>query len=94
MTRDIPKIFVQTVIPKGREAIIMKIWEILVNILCEIAPEVYKDYVVKEGTQEDLYVEMLKALFGVLAASLLYYKKFREDIESTRFCVNHMIHAL
>ncbi len=31
---------------------------------------------------------MLKALYGMLVASLLYYKKFRKDIEAEGFMVN------
>jgi hypothetical protein len=38
--------------------------------------------------QKVLYVRMLKALYGMLIASLLYYKKFRADIEGIRFVVN------
>ena len=35
-----------------------------------------------------LYVRMLKALSGMMIASILYYKKFRKDIESIGFEVN------
>jgi hypothetical protein len=32
---------------------------------------------------------MLKASYGMLQSSLLYYKKFHKDIESIGFKVNH-----
>ena len=88
MTLDIPNAFVQTSIPPGEEKVIKKIRGVLVDILCELAPEVYKDYVVRERKNKLLYVEMLKALYGMLVASLLYYKKFPEDIATIGFEVN------
>jgi hypothetical protein len=35
-----------------------------------------------------MYVRMLKALYGMLISSILYYKKFRKDIELIGFEVN------
>jgi hypothetical protein len=88
MTLDIPNAFVQTPIPKGGEKIIMKIRGRLVDLLLEICPGVYDDYVVYEGKNKVLYVKMLMALYGMLISSILYYKKFRKDIESIGFEVN------
>jgi hypothetical protein len=90
MTSDILNAFVQTDVgnkSKG-ERIIMKIRGPLVDILVAISPEVYQEYVVYEGKQKVLYMEMLKALYGMLQSALLYYKKFRKDIESIGFVVN------
>jgi hypothetical protein len=66
----------------------MKIRGVLVDILCDLAPEVYEDYVIGERKTKLLYVEMLKALYGMLVASLLYYKKFRKDIATIGFQIN------
>ena len=88
MSLDIPNAFVQTSIPPGDEKVIMKIRGVLVDILYELAPEVYQAYVVRGCKHKPLYVEMLKALYGMLVASLLYYKKFREDISTIGFEVN------
>jgi hypothetical protein len=88
MTLDVPNAFVQTDIPRTSERIIMKIRGSLVDILVKINPEMYKDYVVHEGKNKVLYVEMLKALYGMMIASILYYKKFRKDIEEIGFVVN------
>jgi hypothetical protein len=38
-----------------------------------------------EGKTKVLYIKMLKAIYGMLQSSLLYYKKFRKDIESIGF---------
>jgi hypothetical protein len=43
---------------------------------------------VREGKHQILYVRMLMALYGMLIASILWYKKFRKDIESIGFEVN------
>ena len=88
MTLDIPNAFLQTDIPQTREKVVMKIRGELVNILMEICPGVYEEYVVYEVKQKVLYVKMMKALYGMMIASILYYKKFRKDIEEIRFEVN------
>jgi hypothetical protein len=90
MTADIPNAFVQTDIALDGDKIIMKIRGQLVDILLEICPGVYDKYVVHEGKQKQkvLYVRMLKALYGMLISSILYYKKFRKDIEGIGFEVN------
>jgi hypothetical protein len=88
MTLDVPNAFVQTPIPKSGDKIIMKIRGSLVDILLEICPGVYDEYVIYEGKQKILYVQMLMALYGMMIASLLYYKKFRKDIEGIGFEVN------
>lgn len=90
MTADIPNAFVQTDIDKKEigERIIMKIRGPLVDMLLELSYETYSSYVVYEGNNKVLYVMMEKALYGMLQSSLLYYKKFRKDIESIGFVVN------
>ena len=92
MTCDIPNAFVQTDIPdeklKKGKRIIMKIRGALVDILVEMNPEKYSQYVTIENRRQVVYVMMLKALYGMLESSLLYYKKFKKDIETIGFEVN------
>jgi hypothetical protein len=54
-----------------------KIRGILVDILVEIAPDVYKSCVSKdkEGMKQ-LLVQFQNAMYGTMVASLLYYRKF------------------
>ena len=85
MTADIPNAFVQTDIDQSGEKIIMKIRGEMVDILVEVSPEIYSNYVVQKKGQS---VQMLKALYGMMVSSLLYYKKFRKDTESIGFEVN------
>jgi len=77
MTLVIPNAFVKMPIPQDGDKVMMKIRGPLVNILCEVCPEVYDNFVIYEGKQKVLYVRMLKALYGMMIASILYYKKFR-----------------
>ena len=42
-------------------------------LLCQLEPEVYDPYVVYEGGQPVLYVHLLKAIYGMLHSSLLFY---------------------
>ena len=91
MTSDVPNAYIQTIIPhmeKGQERIIMKIKGRLVDMLVQLAPEVYADYVVYEKGVKVLYVQVLRALYGMLVATLLWYKKFRSDLEEVGFVFN------
>jgi hypothetical protein len=88
MTLDIPNTFKQTEISLDGDKIIMKIRGQLVDILLELCPGVYDDYVIMEGKHKIMYMRMLKAVHGMLISSILYYKKFRKDIELIRFEVN------
>ena len=79
MTADVPNAFIQTDLPKdedSNERVIMKITGVLVDLLQEMAPEVYGPYVVMEKGRKVVYVQVLKGLYGMLVASILYYKKF------------------
>jgi len=65
----------------------MKIRGPLVNIRCEICPRMYDNFVIYEGKQKQkvVYERMLKDLYGMMMAAILYYKKFRKDIKSIGF---------
>ena len=91
MTADVPNAFIQTNMPEpkdGEEPVIMKITGVLVDLLVEMAPEVYGPYVVYENGRKVLYVQVLKALYGMLVASLLWYKQFKGDLEKVGFKFN------
>ena len=91
MTLDVPNAFVQTDIPQGGKRIIMKIRGALVDILMEIDPA-YQSYVRTDRQGKIIYVLMRKALYGMMVlASVLYYKKFRNDIEAVGFKINVLL---
>eukprot|EP00978_Attheya_sp_CCMP212_P046874 scaffold416585_cov22-Attheya_sp.AAC.2 len=64
MTADVPNTFVQTEIDQSGEKVIMKIRGVWVDMLVEMCPEMYEEYVVVHGKMKILYVNMLKALYG------------------------------
>ena len=91
MSGDIPNAFVQTEMPEpkpGEDRIIMKITGVLVDLLVEMAPETFGPYVVFENGQKVLYVQLLLVLYGMLIASLLWYKKWVKDLKTLGFEVN------
>ena len=91
MSADIPNEFIQATVPKDKdphERIIMKITGRLVDLLVQIAPETYAKYVVYENGRKVLYVKVLRALYGMLVSAMLWYNKFRGDLESIGFVFN------
>jgi hypothetical protein len=89
MTVDIPNAFIQTDIESTKsERVIMKIKGALVDMLVQLDAAIYKDYVILEGNNKVLYVEVLKAIYGMLQSSLLFYKKLRKDLLEIGFIVN------
>ena len=91
MSADVPNAFIQTMMPQpeaGQDRVVMKISGVLVDLLVQMAPETYGPYVVFENGRKVLYVQVIRALYGMLEASLLWYKKFRKDLEGIGFVFN------
>lgn len=59
----------------------------MVDILVNINPHVFQDFVRYEN-EKNIYVEMKKAVYRMLQASLLYYKKSRKNLEGIRFKIH------
>jgi hypothetical protein len=61
----------------------------LATMLVELAPEVYSRHIMadKKGTPV-LYVKLQKALYGLMRASLLFYRKLHLELEAYGFEVN------
>ena len=52
----------------------------LADILIRIAPQVYKKVATNDKQENTvLYVKLLKALYGLMEASLLFYQKLLKD---------------
>ena len=91
MTCDIPNAFIQAEMPEiknGEERVMMKITGVLVDMLIEINSALYSPYVVYENGKKVLYVLVLRAIYGMLEAALLWYKKFRKELEGQGFKFN------
>ena len=92
MSADIPNAFIQAQMPEvqeGEERVIMKITGMLVDLMVEIDPGRYGPFVVFENGKKILYVQVLKALYGMLVAALLWYQQFKADLEKIGFIFNN-----
>lgn len=90
MSVDIPNAFIQTEMPEveaGEERVIMKITGTIVDCLIEIDPG-YREYVVYENGKRVLCTAILRAIYDMLIASLLFYKTIRGDLEGVGFIFN------
>ena len=92
-TVDIPNAFVQTDLDLrnkdgSKKKVIMKITGKLADILIQTAPELYGSYAVKERGTIVIYVEILKALYGLLLVAVLFYKKLLKDLQAKGFVLN------
>jgi hypothetical protein len=76
MTTSIPNAFVQTSsgITKGGERIIMKIRGALVDMLVELDSHTYKEHVSFKNSSKILYVNVQKAIYGMLQSALIFDK--------------------
>jgi hypothetical protein len=88
---NVPSAFVNTDVD---EDIIMVLKGELADMMIQIAPEVYRKYVTvdRKGTPI-LYVKLQKALYGLMRASLLFYRKLRKEFEQYGWSSIRMIHA-
>ena len=77
-TMDIPNAFIQTPIKtEGTDKIVMKIRGLLVDILVQLDPDHYGPKITTEGSRRNkvLYLQVYKAIYGMLQSALLFYKK-------------------
>jgi hypothetical protein len=88
---DIPNTSVQTVMSEedAEHHVTVRIRGPLVDVLVSIAPDVYGPYFSTTKTgQKVLIVECLNAVYGMMVAALLYYKKFVKSLVNHGFKLN------
>jgi hypothetical protein len=86
---DIPNACVQTRVENEKDMAFIKIRGFLVDILVEIAPDVYKPYVSRDKKgMKQLLVQYQNARYGTMVASLLYYQKFVNSLTDVGFIIN------
>ena len=83
---DVPSAFVNADVDKD---VIMVLKGELADMMVQIAPEVYRRYVTidRKGTRI-LYMKLQKALYGLMRASLLFYRKLRKEFEQYGLVIN------
>ena len=88
---DIPNAFIQTEnerLQDHHKKDILKVKGRLADMLIMIAPEVYGAYATKENGITVIYLEILRALYGMIKSPLLFYRKLRKDLEEAGFKIN------
>jgi hypothetical protein len=86
---DIPNAFVQTRVENEKDMAFINICGTLVDILVEIAPDVYNSYVSRDKKgMNQLLVQCQNALYGTMVAILLYYRKFVKSLTDIGFIIN------
>jgi hypothetical protein len=76
-TVDIPGAFMQEVID---EVVHVRFKGEIAKMLVRMDPKLYRKYVRDENGKAVLYVELLKALYGMLRAALLFWKKLSSKL--------------
>ena len=80
---------IQTRVKRDKDKAIIRIRGLVVDMLVEIAPEVYSEYVTKDKRgNTELLVICLNALYGTMVAALLFYQKFCNSLLSKGFVKN------
>jgi hypothetical protein len=86
---DIPNAFIQTKIEDEVDMAIVKLRGILVDMLVDIAPNIYSPFVTKpKGHENQLIIQCKNAIYGIMVASLLYHKKFTKSLINYGFELN------
>jgi len=86
---DIPNAFIQTKSEQPEDQVLLRLRGLLADLLVEIDPCTYKGFVTMNSKGESVLIcECLKAIYGIVIASLLYYRKFRKTVECNGFTVN------
>ena len=83
---DVPSVFVNTDVD---EDVIMVLKVKLADMMVQIAPEIYRRYrTIDRKGNKILYVKLQKALYGLMRASLLFYRKLRKEFENYGVVMN------
>ena len=67
----------------------MKVRDDLVEWLCQIDPASYTPYVVVERKAKVLYLQVTRAIYGMVQAGLFWYRKLQNDLEEVGFVFNN-----
>jgi hypothetical protein len=85
-TCDIPGAFLHADNP---DYVVMRLDGILAELLVQVAPTIYRKYVTtnKHG-KPILYVQLEKAVYGMMKSALLFYRKLVADLTSIGYTIN------
>ena len=85
-TMDLPGAFLHA---DNDSFVIMKMTGKLAELMVKTAPNIYRKYVIEDSTGKPiLYVQLQKALYGMLKSALLFYRKLVSDLTNMGFKLN------
>ena len=88
ITIDIPNAFAQTRFKHKKYHAMMHLRGKIVELMVKAAPKIYTKYmIIKLKGYTILYMRLLNTLYGIIKASLLYYKKFVKDLKLIIFAL-------
>ena len=86
---DIPNAFIKTRVEKIKDMETIIVQGTLVDVLVEIAPDIYGTYVSTDNKGvKNLILRCHNAIYGTMVAILLYYRKFCKMINQIGFKIN------
>ena len=71
------------------DRMIMKMTGALVDMLLKLDPDKFKGYTVCEKWWEVIYMVVLREIYGIFVASLLWYHKFNKYLKLIGFVFNN-----
>ena len=85
-TCDIPGAFLQADNP---DFVLMHLDGILAELMVQVDPKLYRKYITTNTKGKPvLYVELKKAVYGMMKSALLFYRKLVADLASLGFVIN------
>ena len=85
-TCDIPGAFLQADNP---DFVLMRLDGILAELMVQVDPKLYRKYITTNTKGKPvLYVELEKAVCGMMKSALLFYRKLVADLASLGFVIN------
>ncbi len=85
-TCDIPGAFLQADNP---DLVLMRLDGILAELMVKVPPKIYSKFItINTNGKPDLYVQLKKAVYGMMKSALLFYRKLVADITSLGFEIN------
>ena len=83
---DVPGAYLHAELPPEK-FVLLKIEGAFVNIMCDVNPE-YKEDIRFENGKQVLYVQILRALYGMIESALLWYSLYIGVLQKEGFVVN------
>ena len=85
-TCDIPGAFLQADNP---DYVLMRLDGILAELMVQVAPSLYRKYITSNAKGKPiLYVQLEKAVYGMMKSALLFYRKLVADLTSLGYEIN------